>query len=138
MKTIKDIMVCDVICVKDTDNVHQARMILKDRKIRHLPVVDSDTGDFAGVLTQRSLLNNAFNIVEKFGMSTLGKRQLRTAVKEVMNADCTAVPPDMDLITAGEYFTVKKSSCLLVVENNKLLGLVTSVDFVKLALHLLK
>jgi len=131
-------MVSNVICVKDSDNVHQARMILKDRKIRHLPVVESDTGDFAGVLTQRSLLNNAFNIVEKFGMSMLEKRELRTTVKEIMTTDCTTVPPDMDLMTAGEYFTVKKASCLPVVEDNKLAGLVTSVDFVKLALHLLK
>ena len=53
-------------------------MLLKERGIRHLPVVDVETGNYMGLLTQRSLLNHAFNIIEKFGMSGLEKREQRT------------------------------------------------------------
>ncbi|HED35021.1 MAG TPA: CBS domain-containing protein [Gammaproteobacteria bacterium] len=78
------------------------------------------------------------NIVEKFGMSTLEKRELRTPISEIMDTDCETVSPDMGLLAAGEFFTAKKASCLPVVEEGKLRGIVTSVDFVKLALYLLK
>ena len=137
MKTVSDIMVRDVLSVNTTDSIHHARMILKDKEIRHLPVVDSQSGDYIGMLLQRSLLNYAFKTVEKYGMSYLEKRERQTPVSEVMITDCATVTPDMDLINAGEFFMAKKTSCLPVVEDNKLLGIVTSVDFVKLSLYFL-
>lgn len=138
MKTVSDIMVTNVLSVKDTDTVHHARMLLKEKGIRHLPVVAHTDGEFLGILTQGSLLNHAFNIVEKFGMTTLEKREKRALVKEIMNTDCDTAKADMDLISAAEFFTSKKSSCLPVVEDNQLKGIVTSVDFVKLSVYLLK
>jgi len=138
MNTVSDIMVSNVISVLDTDDVHKARMLFKDKGIRHLPVLNSEDDTFVGVLTQRSLLNHAFNIVEKFGMSGLEKRELRTQVREIMNTDCDIATPDMDLVCAAEIFTSKKHSCLPVVENKQLVGIITSLDFVKLALYLLK
>ncbi len=131
-------MVSDVICVNESDTVYQARMLMKGRGVRHLPVIDSDSGYFIGVLSQRSLLNHAFNMVEKFGLSGLQKREQRALVSEIMSRDCESVTPDTDLLSAAEYFTHKKSSCLPVVENQQLRGIITSVDFVKLAAHLLK
>lgn len=138
MKTVSDIMVSDVICVNELDTVYQARMLMKDKGVRHLPVIDSDSGHYTGILMQRSLLNHAFNMVEKFGLSGLQKREQRTLVREIMSADCESVTPNMDLLSAAEYFTHKKNSCLPVVENQQLKGIITSVDFVKLAVHLLK
>lgn len=138
MKTVSDIMVSNVLSVKDTDNVHQARMLLKEKAIRHLPVVSHESGEFMGLLSQASLLNHVFNIVEKFGLSGLEKREVRTLVKDIMTTECDVAAPDMDLIQAGEFFTTKKASCLPVVESNQLKGIVTSVDFVKLSLYLLK
>jgi len=134
MKTVSDIMISAVMSVKNTDDVHKARMLFKEKGIRHLPVVNSENGGFVGVLTQRSLLNHAFNIVEKFGLSGLEKREQRTQVQEIMNIDCDTALPNM----AAKLFTAKKHSCLPVVENNQLKGIVTSVDFVKLALYLLE
>ncbi|RDH81132.1 MAG: CBS domain-containing protein [endosymbiont of Galathealinum brachiosum] len=138
MKTVTDIMIHNVLHVKESDSIHHARMILKDKGIRHLPVVDDESGCFTGLLTQRSLLNHAFNIVEKFGLSGLEKRESRTAVKEIMSTESITVEPDAGLITVGELFITKKVSCLPVVKQGELKGIVTSVDFVKLALHLLK
>lgn len=138
MKTVSDIMVSNVLSVEDTDNVHQARMLLKEKGIRHLPVISHENGEYIGMLTQASLLNHVFNIVEKFGLSGLEKREIRTQVKDIMSTDGKVAAPGMDLSDAGEFFKTKKVSCLPIVENNQLKGIVTSVDFVKLSLHLLK
>jgi CBS-domain-containing membrane protein len=136
MQTVADIMTRNVISIQDSDNLHHARMLLKERNIRHLPVVDTQ-GAFAGLLTQRDMLNNAFNVVEKYGFSKLTAREERTHVKEVMTHDCPSVPSATSLRNAGQHFVVHKHSCLPVVDDGKLVGILTSVDFVKLALHLL-
>lgn len=138
MKTVSDIMVKDVMCVNNMATVYDARMLLKDGGIRHLPVVDSETGEFLGLLSQRSLLNYAFNMVEKFGLNGLEKREQRTKVSEVMQTQCDTVTPDTELVKVAEYFTEKKTSCLPVIEGKQLKGIVTSVDFVKLSLYLLR
>jgi len=138
MKIVSDIMSTNIVSVKASDTIHHARMILKDKGIRHLPVVDDETGHFVGLLSQRSLLNYTLNIVEKFGMSGLEKRELRTQVKEIMSTDCITVESSVELVKAGELFITKKVSCLPVIEGQQLKGIVTSVDFVKLGLYLLK
>jgi len=137
MKAVSDIMVSNVLSVKTSDSIHQARMLLKDKGIRHLPVVDDETTRFVGLLSQASLLTHAFNIVEKFGISGLEKRELRTQVRDIMSTDCITVESGADLINVCELFITKKVSCLPVIEKGELKGIVTSVDFVKLALHLL-
>ena len=138
MKFVADIMVRDVVSIKDTDSVHEARMLLKQYRIRHLPVIDSESAEFVGMLTQGSLLNHAFKLIEKFGMSGLQKREQRTQVKEIMLVDSDSVSPQDSLIGVCELFTDKKASCVPVVEGGQLKGIITSVDFVKLALQLLK
>lgn len=138
MRSISDIMVVDVLSVNDTDTVYRARAVLKENGVRHLPVLDHQSGQFVGIVTQGSILNYTLKIVEKFGLSALDKRDKRNLVNEVMVTDCETANPDMELITAAEFFIKKKSSCLPVVQGSELKGIVTSVDFVKLALHLLK
>lgn len=136
MKTVADIMTRNVISIHDSDNLHHVRMLLKERNIRHLPVVN-EQGAFAGLLTQRDMLNNAFNVVEKYGFNRLTQREERTRVKEVITQVCTTIPSSTTLQDAGEYFVKHKHSCLPVVDDGKLVGILTSVDFVKLSLFLL-
>lgn len=67
-------------------------------------------------------------------MSYLQKRERQTSVNDGRLRYST---PDMELVDAGEFFMSKKASCLPVVQGNKLVGIITSVDFVKLSLHFL-
>ena len=136
MKTVADIMTTNVVSLKESDNLHQGRMILKEYNIRHLPIV-TDEGDFAGLLTQKDILNNAFNVVEKYGVIKLKQREERITIKDVMTTDCATIESSVDLKEAGQFFIDNKHCCLPVVDGNKLVGIVTSVDFVKLSLHLL-
>lgn len=138
MKIVSDIMVSDVLSVKASDSIHQARMLIKDKNIRHLPVLDDTNNHFIGLVSQRSLLNHAFLIVEKFGMSGLEKRELRTLVKDIMNAECATTTPDDSLLAVAKIFTEKKASCLPVIRDDQLVGIITSVDFVKLSLYFLE
>ena len=136
MKKVADIMTTNLVSLKETDDLHQARMTLKEYNIRHLPIV-AESGEFAGLLSQRDILNNAFKVVENYGFSKLKSREQRTLVKDIMNSACLTIASDAALRTAGQFFINHKHSCLPVVDNGKLVGILSSVDFVKLALHLL-
>ena len=129
-------MTTNVVSLKESDNLYQGRMILKENNIRHLPIT-TDDGQFAGLLTQKDILNNAFNVVEKYGFNKLKQREERTIIKDVLTADCPTIAPDAELKDAGQFFIDNKHSCLPVVEDKKLVGIVTSVDFVKLSMYLL-
>ncbi|MCW9013922.1 MAG: CBS domain-containing protein [Gammaproteobacteria bacterium] len=137
MKTVADIMTSKVFSLKETDNLHQGRMLMKEYSIRHIPVIAESSGDFVGLLTQRDILNNAFNVVEKYGFSKLKKREEDTLISEVMTADCPTIESTVLLKDAGQYFIEHKHSCLPVVDNGQLTGILTSVDFVKLSVFLL-
>ena len=136
MKTVADIMTRHVISIKDSDNLHQGRMLLKEYGIRHLPVLNED-GLYAGLLTQRDVLNNALLVVEKFGFSKLTAREERTLIKDVMSQDKSSIRSTANLREAGEFFVSNKHSCLPVVDDNKVVGILSPVDFVKLSLSLL-
>lgn len=136
MKTVADIMTRKVISIQENDNLHHGRMLLKEYGIRHLPVVN-EQGSYVGLLTQRDVLNTAFNVVEKYGFSKLAAREERTPIKEVMTANAPTISSTDSLRNAGEYFVAHKHSCLPVVDDGRLVGILTSVDFVKLSLYLL-
>jgi CBS domain-containing protein len=136
MKIVADIMTRNVISIQDSDNLHHGRMLLKQYSIRHLPVVN-EAGEYAGLLTQRDVLNSAFNVVEKYGFSKLTAREERTLIRDVMSHDCSSVQSTASLREAGNYFVEHKHSCLPVVDDGKLVGILTAVDFVKLSLELM-
>ena len=90
-----------------------------------------------GLLTQKDLLNNAFKVVESYGFSKLNKREQSTLIKDVMSVDVMSIESSATLKQAGQLLVDKKGSCLPVVDNNRLVGMLTSVDFVKLSIQLL-
>jgi CBS domain-containing membrane protein len=137
MKTVADIMTSKVVSLKKTDNLHQGRMLLKEYSIRHLPIISEEDGRFAGLLTQRDILNNAFNVVEKYGFNKLKRKEEQTIIADAMTVDPATIESTALLKDAGQFFIDNKHSCLPVVDDGELTGILTSVDFVKLSLYLL-
>lgn len=89
------------------------------------------------MLQQKDMLNNAFNVVENHGLGKLKQREERTLIKDVMSEDVLTIESSATLKQAGELIVDKKSSCLPVVDNKRLVGILSAVDFVKLSVSLL-
>ena len=134
-KLTKDIMVTDVLYCTEEDSLTFAHNMLRDKHIRHLPVVSSQSGDYIGLITQKVVLKQAFLAMGsgKEGASLMPD----VKVKDVMVNDVETVQPQLPLVNAGNYFVDSKHGCLPVVVNGKLEGIITSADFVKLAVTLL-
>ena len=120
---IEDIMIKDVITLKQDATLEQAIETIKEKKIRHIPIVD-DTRNLVGLLCDvdiRSATPSIFRLNEYKG-------DLLRPVSEIMVKDVLTAHP-LDFVEEIAYtFYDRKISCMPVVSNNKLIGIVTETD----------
>jgi CBS domain-containing protein len=137
MAIVRDIMTTKVVSIYNDQTLLDARQLMKEHGVRHLPVVDRNEL-ICGLLTQKGILADALKSVEKVGVNRLSEIEKATRVDSVMDGSFAVVEPDTDLIVAGQYFIDNKHGCLPVVERQVLVGIISSVDFVKLAIRFLE
>lgn len=133
-----DIMATNVLHCTEKDTLATAHKMMRDHQIRHMPVVDSQSGEFLGLVTQKEVLRQAFAVAGTQGLAALEASQAQTSVVDVMSQDAETVQPQLPLLEAGRYFLESKHGCLPVVVEGKLVGIITSADFVKLSVKLLQ
>ena len=138
LQLTKDIMVRNLITCDPHDSLSVARKLMKDHNIRHIPVVDTTTQEFKGVITQKTLLKEAFIIAHKFGMDDLEHQENKRKIEDYLNSDLETACPDTPLEEACAFFIATKHGCLPILEGLKLVGILTSADFVKLSMTLLQ
>ncbi len=133
MVEIKAIMTPDPIFVTQHTNVHKARMLMADKMIRHIPIKNAETGELIGILGQKAVLANAIKIVNKRGFDMLEHIERSMDVASIFDKTPITVESNTNALEVAKIFKEKKPGCVAVVDNNKLVGIVTSSDFVELA-----
>jgi CBS domain-containing protein len=128
---LKDIMTRDVLTVGRNDLLAVADTLMKQLRIRHLPVLDED-GRVCAVVSQRDLFRGALLRALGFGGRAEDAMLRQVVVKEVMSDAVHTATPDTGVAEAARLMIERKIGCLPVVEGGKLLGLVTETDFVRL------
>jgi acetoin utilization protein AcuB len=124
---VKDRMTPNPITIMPESTHKQANEILRDHKIHHLPVVDKQ-GDLAGIVVEQDLLAaqpspaTTLSIYEIHGL--LSKLQ----VKQIMSHPVYTTTPDCPLEEAARLMLDKGIGSLPVVENDKMVGIITDTD----------
>ena len=134
----QDIMARKVVTCAANDTLAHVQNLMREHSIRHVPVVDPDTGDFQGLVTQKTMLREVFRIADRFGMADFEHQANKKKVAELMDTGVETIQPQLPLLEAGRYFVSCKHGCLPVVDNGKIVGILTSADFVKLSVRLLE
>jgi CBS domain-containing protein len=132
-RRVRDVMSSDVTTLDMNDQLTIADDIMKLGRIRHLPVLDGD-GLLVGILSQRDLFRGALARNLGYGEHAQNKLLGILRVKEVMTNDPATIAPDAPLTEAAKRMTEQKIGCLLVVEKDALVGILTEGDFVRLHL----
>ena len=83
-------------------------------------------------MTQRDLFRDALAQALGYGKHAQRKLLDSLAVKDVMATEVVTVMPDASLGYAARLLTERKIGCLPVVENGRLVGILTEGDFVAL------
>ena len=115
--TLRKVMTTEIFVVRSEDLVELAKNIMKWKNIHHLPVV-SETNKLIGMVTGASILKVENNN---------SKNKLLT-VKDVMESILTIADPELSIDLSKEMMKANKIDYLPVIENDELIGIVTTKD----------
>ena len=136
MAKIREAMTPSPLVISEEASLYDARRMMSDNHIRHLPVTGVD-GSVVGLFTQRDLLACTVSILAEVDRKAQDELEQAIPVREVMTSNIIGVQQDSDVIEAADYFLEHMHSCLPVFDDDKLVGILTEVDFIKLAKKLL-
>ncbi len=127
---VRDVMTHEVATLDRNDRLSTADNVMRLGRIRHMPVLED--GKLVGLVTQRDLFRGA--LLKALGYGSKAEQTMldTLAVKEVMATDLVTIAPDATLQEAAQIMIERKIGCLPVVENEKLVGILTEGDFVAL------
>ncbi len=114
------------ITVKPGTSVGEAGRLLKEHRIRRLPVVDR--GEVVGIVTQRTLLEAAPSQATTLSVHELNYALANLTVGEVMRRDPICVSPEDSMIEVVMLGHEKRIGSFPVVERGHLVGIVTVTE----------
>ena len=114
---IKDIMTDQIACIKPETTVTEAAQMMQKHDIGAVPVCEGE--NVIGIVTDRDIVVR--NIAH-------GKNPQVTPVRDVMSSEVTYITPEMNIHQAAGIMAVKQIRRLPVVEEQRLVGMVSLGD----------
>jgi len=130
-RTVGQFMATDLFTVRPDDIVDFAASLMEWRYVRHVPVED-DSGRLLGLVSHRQLLRLVARGDDK------RENGDPVMVRDIMRPDPMTISPETTTVEAIRLMRENRLSCLPVVENGKLVGLVTEYDLIVVASRLLE
>ncbi|WP_078716877.1 CBS domain-containing protein [Paucidesulfovibrio gracilis] len=134
---VKDLMSSPVFSLRQTDTLYSARELMQMQRIRHIPIVTSDNL-FIGLITHRDLLSATISHLAEVDPETQREIDSGIPIQEIMRTDLQSISPEAGLEEAAKVLLNHKYGCLPVVDNQRLVGILTEADFLKLTIQLLE
>ena len=128
--SVKEIMTKDVVAVAPTDRLVHARRQMVDANVGRLPVIDDD--ELVGMITSKDLMR-AFidfrkNVPEKYQ-----KTQIKEVfVEDIMSSNPSYVSKEMSITEVSKIMMETGYNGLPVVEEGKVVGIITQTDILRL------
>ena len=132
---VRDFMSTNVIAVDEKTSIHDARKIMGAHKIRRLPVLKKDK--LVGLITERMLLEAAPSAATCLSIHELQYLLSKMTVKDIMIKDPYTVSPDMPAEEGMQLGQDMGYGGFPVVENGRLVGIVTESDIVRIMTRVL-
>src|SRR4030067_196566 len=126
---IKDMMTRNPITVDSKTLLLDAQKIMRENKIRRLPVVDKEI--LVGIITQHDLLMASPSPATSLSVHELNYLLSKMKVSEIMKKNPVTITPDTPFEKALKIGQDKKIGSFPVLENEKLVGMVTESDIVR-------
>lgn len=144
---VREIMTSEVVTVRPRTRIGELVRLVLDRGLSGLPVIGDD-GSVIGVVTERDLVTKHARIhvptyvgilggVIPFGtrhMDQEARRVLAVTAEELMTREPVTVAPDADVDDAATLMVEEGADPILVVADDRLAGIVTARDILRLLL----
>ena len=104
---VRDVMSREVHTVKRNDELAIADELMKQKRVRHLPVLDED-GEVCAVVSQRDLFRGALLRALGYGSRAEELMLKQVAVKEAMSAEIQTTAPDTPVADAARVMIERR------------------------------
>ena len=123
---VKSVMHEKIVTVSADDSLDTVDDIMNLGHVRHLPVVKA--GELVGVVSQRDLLRASLSSISNVGLDEKKAFLNSIRIKEIMSRRLVTIGPDGTVQEAAEIMADEKIGCLPVVEEGRLIGMITEKD----------
>ena len=127
---VRDIMSTNVVAINEDTSIHDAKKIMQAHKIRRLPVMRKDK--LVGLVTEHMLLEAAPSPATSLNIYELHYLLAKMTVKDIMVRDPYVIAPDMPVEEGLQLGQDKGYGAFPVVEDGRLVGMVTESDIVRI------
>jgi CBS domain-containing membrane protein len=134
MFSIDAIMSTNLITIHAGASLAEARSLMHENRIHHLPVLD-EKGDLVGLVSLTNLLAATDSILRDADSRI---RAADISVADVMIIDLATVDRNASLRQAALFLEKHRIGCLPVTRKGRLHGIITDTDFVGVAINLLE
>jgi CBS domain-containing protein/gamma-glutamylcysteine synthetase len=126
---VDQFMRTDLITVNQNDTVDLVANLMDWEKVRHI-LVEDEHHRLVGLISYRTLL--------RFFGRRDEKEKSAVSIAEIMKTDPITVTPETTTLEAIQIMRRQRIGCLPILDNNRLAGIVTEYDFMRIASDLLE
>jgi acetoin utilization protein AcuB len=127
---VKDWMSRDVLTVDPKTPIAEAYRLMKERKVRRLPVVKD--GRLVGIVTLGDVREASPSSATSLSIWELNYLWAQLTVDRVMKAPVIKLAPDATVLEAARLMLEHKISGLPVVDGETLIGIITESDIFRM------
>lgn len=132
---VRDWMTHEVASVRRNDQLVIADDLMRLGRIRHTPVLEDHSDDLVGIVSQRDLFRGALAAALGYGQHAQQKVLGMLVIKDIMSTNPVTTTPETPLADAARVMLERKIGCLPVLEDGRLVGILTESDFLRFAVE---
>lgn len=127
------IMHTDLVTVPPDTTLVQAKEIIEEKKIKHLLVVDKRE-TLVGIVSDRDLKKNWASPATALSAHELNYLLVKLTVDMIMSKKIITIPPGTTIERAARIMQENRINALPVMEEKKLVGIITTTDVMEVLL----
>ncbi|WP_445776170.1 CBS domain-containing protein [Shewanella sp.] len=128
--TVADIMVTRVVTIEMDDRLTLAKEIFDNVSFHHLLVID-ENNTLAGILSHRDFLRALSPNIGTAAELIRDTETLQKRVHQVMSHNPITIAPHCNINQASKLILDHDIGCLPVLENNRIVGIITWKDLLR-------
>jgi acetoin utilization protein AcuB len=123
------------ITIRKSDSVDEGLRLMREKRIRRLPVIDK-SGKLVGIVSRQDLLRVSPSPATSLSIYEIPYLLSKIKIEDVMTEDVVTVTVDTPLEDAARIMADSRIGGLPVTKDGKLVGIITETDMFKLFLEL--
>ena len=133
---VREYMTHNPVTITADVSVPQALRLMRDKKVRRLPVLDR-RDKLIGIVSDKDLLHASPSPATSLSVWEMNELMGKLKVKEVMTREVITVSEEMPIEEAARIMADRKIGGLPVMKEQSLVGIITETDLFKVLLEML-